>query len=339
MSAVNLFWRRALALLAALVAVAGQAQAFRLPTPNRALLEDGGEARYFVGTVGRTWTSGTFGCVRSDGTQFHEGLDIRAVQRDKRGEATDPVLATLDGVVAYINPKPSLSNYGIYVVLRHQVEGLEFYSLYAHLADAPAGLKVGQRVGAGERIGTVGRTSNTSQPISRERAHLHFEIAFRLTGRYAAWHQANLKGTRNDHGEWNGRNFLGIDPAPVLRGAAANRDFSLLRHLRSQRELCRVMVRESDLFWARRCPGLVASNPRALKEGVAGFEVVLNANGLPFLLIPRAAGEITGKERVRLLSVNEAEAGRLPCRKIVRQRNGQWELGVNGNSLISLLTH
>lgn len=339
MSAVNPFWRCALALAAALAVVPAHPQAFRLPTPNRALLEDGGEARYFVGTVGRTWTSGTFGCVRSDGAQFHEGLDIRAVQRDKRGEATDPVTATLDGVVAYINLKPSLSNYGIYVVLRHQAEGLEFYSLYAHLADTPAGLKVGQRVGAGERIGTVGRTSNTSQAISRERAHLHFEIAFRLTDRYAAWHQANLKGTRNDHGEWNGRNFLGIDPAPVLRGAAASRDFSLLRHLRSQRELCRVMIRKSDLFWARRCPGLVANNPRALKEGVAGFEVVLNATGLPFLLIPRAASEIAGKERVRLLSVNAAEAERLPCRKIVRQRNGQWELGVNGNALISLLTH
>jgi hypothetical protein len=323
----------------ALAALPGGAREFRLPTPNRALLEAGGEARYFVGTVGRPWTSGTYGCVRSDGAQFHEGLDIRAVQRDGQGEATDPVFATLDGVVAYINTKPSLSNYGIYLVLRHHTEGLEFYSVYAHLARIQPGLKEGQRVGAGERLGTLGRTANTSQSISRERAHLHFEIAFRLTDRYTAWHQTHLRGTRNDHGEWNGRNLLGIDPAPVLRSAATNRDFSLLRHLRSRRELCRVLLREPSLSWARRCPGLVANNPRAVKEGTAGFEVSLDATGFPFLLIPRAGSEIAGKERFRLLSVNAAEAGRFPCRKIVRQRDGRWELGVNGQSLVSLLAN
>lgn len=313
-------------------------QSFHLPTSNRALLERDGEARYFVGTVGRSWQSGTYGCVRSDGQQFHEGLDIRAVQRDKAGEATDLALATLDGVVVYINSKPSLSNYGIYVVVRHRADGLEFYSVYAHLASTVAGLKAGQSVRAGERLGTVGRTANTRQGISKERAHLHFEITFRLTDRYAAWHQANLKGTRNDHGEWNGRNFLGIDPAPALREAAGS-GFNLVRHLRSQRELCRVLIRKPDLFWARRCPSLVANNPRALREGIAGFEVALNANGLPFLLIPRAESELTSKDRIRLLSVNAAEAQRLPCRKIVRQRNGRWELGASGTSLVSLLAN
>ncbi len=315
------------------------AQSFVLPTPNRTLLESGGEPKYFVGTVGKPWSSGTYGCVRSNGAQFHEGLDIRAVQRNKAGEATDPVLATCDGIVSYINSKPSLSNYGIYVVIRHQANGLEFYSMYAHLANTQPSLKAGQSVRAGERIGTVGRTTNTGQGISRERAHLHFEITFRLTDRYAAWHQTNLKGTRNDHGEWNGRNFLGIDPVPLLRGGATNSGFSLLGHLRSQRELCRVMIRQANLSWVRRCPGLVANNPRAVKEGIAGFEVALNANGLPFLLIPRAASEIQGKERIRLISVNTAEARRLPCRQLVRQRNGQWELGVNGHSLLSLLAN
>jgi hypothetical protein len=328
----------ALAIASVLAAGDLLGQAFRLPTPNRALLEKDGEARYFVGTVGRTWPSGTYGCVRSEGLQFHEGLDIRPVQRDKAGEATDLALATLDGTVAYINSKPSLSNYGIYVMLRHQAEGLEFYSVYAHLASTVAGLKAGQAVRAGERIGTVGRTANTRQGISKDRAHLHFELTFRLTDRYTAWHASNLKGTRNDHGEWNGRNFLGIDPAPVLREAAGS-GFSLVRHLRSQRELCRVQIRKPNLSWARRCPSLVANNPRALREGVAGFEVALNANGLPFLLIPRAESELTGKERIRLLSVNEAEVKRLPCRKIVRQRSGRWELGTNGSSLVSIVAN
>src|SRR5437016_11412991 len=101
----------------------GQAQPFQLPTANHALFEKGGEEKFFVGTTGKPWTTGAFGCVRSDGRQLHEGLDIRCLQRDQRGEPTDPVMATADGTVAYISRRPALSNYGNYLVLRHQVEG------------------------------------------------------------------------------------------------------------------------------------------------------------------------------------------------------------------------
>ena len=120
--------------LLACLAGSASAQLFRLPTSNRALFEKGGEARFFAPTVGRPWTSGMFGCVRTDGMQMHEGLDILSVQRDRRGEPTDPVAATADGVVAYVNAKSGLSNYGRYLILRHVIEGLEVYSLYAHLA-------------------------------------------------------------------------------------------------------------------------------------------------------------------------------------------------------------
>src|SRR5260370_40407275 len=79
-----------------------RSETFLLPTANRALFESGGEERFFVGTVGKTWVSGTFGCVRSDGWQIHEGLDIRCLQRDKRGEPIAPVRTTADWAVAYI---------------------------------------------------------------------------------------------------------------------------------------------------------------------------------------------------------------------------------------------
>ena len=82
-----------------LAAGIARGQPFLLPTANHALLEENGVERFFVGTVGKPWTSGTFGCVRSDGWQIHEGLDVRCLQRDKRGEPTDPVLATADGAV------------------------------------------------------------------------------------------------------------------------------------------------------------------------------------------------------------------------------------------------
>ena len=128
------------------------AQPFQLPTANRAIFEKGGEDKFFVGTVGKSWESGTFGGVRSGGYQLHEGLDIRCLQRDKRGEPTDPVMASADGTVAYINRRPSLSNYGNYIILRHQIDGLEVYTTYAHLREVRTDLRDGTSVKAGETI-------------------------------------------------------------------------------------------------------------------------------------------------------------------------------------------
>src|SRR5438105_1313092 len=101
-----------------LMTVFASAQTFILPTPNRAIINDGGTSeKYLVGTTGKSWESGGYGCVRSDGFKMHEGLDIRCTQRDKRGEPIDPVVASAAGTVAYINTKPSLSNYGRYIVI------------------------------------------------------------------------------------------------------------------------------------------------------------------------------------------------------------------------------
>src|SRR6266545_8350857 len=121
------------------LAAAAAAQPFQLPTANRALFQKGEEERFFVGTTGKPWTSGTFGCVRSEGGQMHEGLDIRCLQRDKRGEPIDSVMASCDGTVTYINKRVSASNYGKYVVVRHMIEGMEAFTLYAHLSDFAAG--------------------------------------------------------------------------------------------------------------------------------------------------------------------------------------------------------
>ena len=105
------------------------AQTFQLPTSNRAIFMEGKEDRYFTPTVGRTWESGTFGCVRSDGWQMHEGIDIKCLERDKKGEPIDPVSAAADGIISYINPKPGLSNYGNYIVMQHQIDGMAIYTL------------------------------------------------------------------------------------------------------------------------------------------------------------------------------------------------------------------
>ena len=317
------------------------AQPFLLPTANRALYEPGGEERYFVGTVGKTWTSGTFGCVRSDGHQLHEGLDIRCIQRDKRSEPLDPVLATADGTVAYFNKRSGLSNYGNYLILRHVIEGVEVYSLYAHLKEIRADLKHGAAVKAGEAVAVMGRSTNTREGISRERAHVHFELDLVLNEHFPEWYAKTFPGQRNDHGGWNGQNLVGLDPRIILLDQQKpGGKFSLLDHLRNQTELCRVFVRDTNFSWLKRYPALVKANPAATKEGIAGYEVALNYCGLPYELIPRAASEVKSKSKVVLLSVNAAEQQQHSCRKLVtRDKRGQWQLGNAGQHLISLLVY
>jgi peptidoglycan LD-endopeptidase LytH len=332
-------WR----IFCAWLGVAGLAWAgpFHLPTANRALFEAGGEARFYTPTTGREWPSGTFGCVRTDksGPRLHEGIDIRALERDRRGEPTDAVNASADGVVAYVNRKPSLSNYGNYLLLRHRIEGLEVYTLYAHLRSVRAGLKAGDTVRAGEPLGVLGRTANTREGISKERAHVHFEINLVLHERYAAWHRQHRVGLRNDHGDFNGFNFLGLDPAAIFREQRRlGTNFSLVRHLQRLPELCRVQVRGPAFPWVRRYPQLVARNPVAEKQGVAGYELALAFNGIPIRVTPRAASELRPGAGPVLLSVNEAERAAHPCGRLLIKRGQAWTLLAHGTELLSLLT-
>ena len=315
------------------------AQPFQLPTANRALFEPGHEENFFAGTTGKPWPSGCFGCVRSGGWQMHEGLDIRCLQRDPHGEPTDPVLASSDGAVAYVSMKPSLSNYGNYVVLRHQVEGLEIYSLYAHLSAVAPGLKAGQTVKAGQPIATMGHTSNTRERITKDRAHVHFELDLFINDRFSSWFKKSSPGERNDHGEFNGQNLLGLDPRLILLGQREpGAKFGLVEFIRDQPALCRVLVRKTDFPWLKRHAPLVRPNPLAQKEGIAGYEIALNFNGLAFELSPRAASEIKGRSKYQLLSVNEAEQKKNPCRRLVVQKGGRWALTTRGENLLELLT-
>jgi murein DD-endopeptidase MepM/ murein hydrolase activator NlpD len=86
---------------------------------------------------------------------FHSGIDLAA-------PAGTPVRATLAGVARVV---VSTTGYGLHVVLDH---GAGLSSLYAHLS---AALVVdGATVAAGEVIGAVGSSGNSTGP------HLHFEI-------------------------------------------------------------------------------------------------------------------------------------------------------------------
>ena len=141
---------------------------FQFPTANHFLYESGQEGKFFAPTAPeKPWTSGSFGCVRSDGWQMHEGLDILRQYTDRHGEPTDPVMATADGSVVYVSTKAALSNYGKYIVIRHVIEGLEIYSLYAHLSAIQPGIAPGP---GGQSRGSdrhLGHTSNTGERITK----------------------------------------------------------------------------------------------------------------------------------------------------------------------------
>ena len=318
----------------------GWAQPFHLPTANRALFDKGAEDKFFVPTTGKTWTSGTYGCVRSGGWQMHEGIDIKCVQRNRHDEPADPVLATDDGIVAYLSDKPALSNYGRYIVLQHNVGGLEIYSLYAHLAELQSGLKAGQAVQTGEKIAVMGRTSNTRERISKDRAHVHFELNLFYNEHFSAWFKKHYPTEHDDHGIWNGQNLVGIDARLVLLAEhEEGARFNLLNWIQHRPELCRVLVRKTNFPWVKRYSMLVKNDSNLPKNKIAGYEIALDFNGLPFELVPRAAAQIKGSARYQLLSVNEAEYAKNPCRRLVTRQGSHWQLGNNGLNLLDLLTY
>ena len=331
--------RLALAGLVSSALIVSAQTPFQFPTANHALYEVGAELKFLAPTSpDRSWTTGSFGCVRTDGWQMHEGLDIRSLQHDRAGEPTDPVMATADGTVMYANTKAGLSNYGKYVVIRHIIDGIEIYSLYAHLSEVHTA--IGKNVRAGEVIAIMGRTSNTSERIGKERAHVHFELNVFVNDNFSAWFRKNMPGERNDHGLWNGQNLDGLDPRDIL---LAEHDpvkkFNLATFIRSQTELCRVLVRATNFSYLKRYAPLVLKNPKADKEGVAGYEIALNYNAVPFALMPRAASEMKGASRITLLSVNESENRAHPCRRLVIQKGTHWQLTEKGLHEVEMITY
>ena len=96
-----------------------------------------------------------FGC-----SSYHQGLDFDPAD----GTAFNSVA---EGEVVEVNDDGYL---GKWVVIRHDIDGLKFDSLYAHMIRDSTGVEVGQQVKAGDYIGRVGNTGVTSG------SHLHLAI-------------------------------------------------------------------------------------------------------------------------------------------------------------------
>ncbi|AOI98029.1 M23 family metallopeptidase [Burkholderia sp. LA-2-3-30-S1-D2] len=94
----------------------------------------------------------------SQAMAFHTGVDLAA-------PSGTPVNAAADGVVSFVGTDPG--GYGHYVIVDH-ADGYSTY--YAHLSAYARGLKTGETVKQGQRLGSVGMTGAATGP------HLHFEV-------------------------------------------------------------------------------------------------------------------------------------------------------------------
>ncbi|MGS0894202.1 M23 family metallopeptidase [Burkholderia stagnalis] len=94
----------------------------------------------------------------SQAMAFHTGVDLTA-------PTGTPVDAAADGVVSFVGTDPG--GYGRYVIVDH-ADGYSTY--YAHLSAFAHGLKAGDAVKQGQRLGAVGMTGAATGP------HLHFEV-------------------------------------------------------------------------------------------------------------------------------------------------------------------
>lgn len=296
------------------------------PTPNKAFAEGKPISAYLQQAGSGDPESGGFGGVRSGGRQFHEGIDIMPVGRDKRGEPTDMVMAAMDGVVRHINSVAGNSSYGRYIVLEHPDVTPGVYTLYGHLAKIAPGLKRGDQVRRGQALGIMGRSA-AGYAIPRERAHLHFEIGVWVARDFQAWYDWKKFGSRNEHGLYNGMNLLGLDPLDFFREYRARRINNFQEYFSRMEPAVKLRIatlRRPDFI--QRYPSLL-SKPAPLLT--AGWEIWFNWTGLPYKWTPLAGAEVAGMapNQVRIMEVNAALERRERSKSLAYSLRGAWVPG------------
>jgi hypothetical protein len=225
--------------------------------------------------------------VRDDGHKFHEGIDIKCIERDKKGNPLDAVAAAMDGLVVYINSVAGNGDYGRYIVLEHPHADVPVYTLYAHLSAIAPGLKVGQSVAAGEPIGTLGHSGTENIPLAR--AHLHFEIGLRLSDDFQYYYDNKKLPGKNEHGNYNGINQIGSYPLAFFTAVRAGKfkNFADYIHAIPTAFTLRVTTTRVPDF-ATRYPALL-TKPVTL-DGVAGWDIAFTWYGMPKEMTPLPAG-------------------------------------------------
>lgn len=260
-----------------------------LPTDNSALFDGKPEDFYmyvhrsFGGKASKPWTAGQYGFVRTliktdkDGviaTKFHEGLDIKPTLRDRSGNPLDEIRSISAGEVVHVNKNRGGSNYGIYIVIKHDWGYGPFFSLYAHLSKADVDL--GQKVVGGSIIGTMGYTG---AGITRTRAHLHLELCMLSTENFSDW-----LGATGGHGIYNGLNLIGIDVASLFLAEKANPKITIPNFLAGASPYFKVAVpRDEALEITKRYSWLKKGEHSAPS---ASWEISFTDSGIPLAVTP-----------------------------------------------------
>jgi hypothetical protein len=207
-------------------------------------------------------------------TRFHEGIDIRPVQRDARGEPLDEVRAIAPGTVAYVNRVPGHSNYGNYVVVEHRWGGCPYYSLYGHLASAS--VSTGSAVNRGDVLGIMGYTG---EGLDQSRAHVHLELNLLFSRNFESWHNHFIKGDPNRHGIYNGLNLTGVDIARLYLALRKRPSLTLPEFLAEEETFYKVRFPAAANFeLPKRYPWLLRGNK---EPNPAAWEVSFNRAGVP----------------------------------------------------------
>ena len=258
--------RALLALSAALISIQWSAFAqnesagldLALPTDNDAIFDGGGSDFYqyierdYHGEKSTPWEGGQYGWVRDPVetnagivyTRFHEGIDIKPVHRDERGEPLDEVRAIADGKVVYTNFVPGYSNYGKYIVIEHRWGGSPYYSLYGHLSKID--VRAGDLVHRGQPIAAMGYTG---VGINRERAHLHLELNLMLSRKFQEWYNAFVDPKDpNHHGIYNGLNLTGLNIARLYLELREKASLTIPQFLGEEETFYKVALPRSHNF-------------------------------------------------------------------------------------------
>lgn len=132
----------------------------------------------------------------------HMAIDVWA----PKGTA---VMAPLEGYLESFKNNNQRGDYGGTLIVRHEVDGVEFRTLYGHLSESSLiGKRVGQRIYKGQVIGMLGNEEeNGNWP-----PHLHFQIINNGGGRT----KGDFPGVvpRSQRRAWR---EISPDPARLLR--------------------------------------------------------------------------------------------------------------------------
>jgi murein DD-endopeptidase MepM/ murein hydrolase activator NlpD len=289
--------------------------------------------RDFEGQVSLAWEGGQYGFVRNPRrigsqvvyTRFHEGIDIRPLHRDATGEPEDIIHAIAAGTVVYTNPVAGNSNYGRYLVIEHHLDGLPYYSLYAHLNTIT--VNIGDDVNQGSPVAVMG---HTGEGLDRERAHVHLELNLLLNSHFSDWFQGHHAADIDRHGIYNGINLAGIDIGRFYLELQKNPELTVAAFVQEGEPWYRVLVPISPrMDLTDRYPWLLEG-----ESDTPSCEISFDRTGLPL--------KVRGSsERLTQPTVTWVHPSPFPqhllTKGFIRNRGSNYVLSEEGSRYISLV--